>query len=236
MNGPEHRTDVSQDALLALRAAPRQLAALTARVGALQAEVERRRRGAMRQAAPLSSGTRVVMSKRPGRKPGAGPFRDRHVPPPAAITAPPVDVKVTREACPTCGAPPAEERVDFGSITAPPPKPRPKGPQSRVWVGRCMLCGHQVRGQPPESALDQAGATAHRLGPRVMAEAHAWHYAVGRPGRQGPAVLNRRTGVRLTPPPCWSLRPRRQPSLRAGPAIATRRCRRCSRQTSRGRW
>jgi transposase len=206
MNGPEHLTDLSQDALLALiaeqhqqiTAQQRQLAELTARVEALQAEVERLRRGAKRQAAPFSKGTRVVKPKRPGRKPGAGPFHYRNAPPPEAITEPPVDVKVTLDACPSCGAPLAEERVDFVYITELPPKPHPKVTPYRVWVHRCTVCGHQVRGQHPEIAPDQAGATAHRLGPRVLAVAHALHYAVGIPVRKVPAVLNLLTGVRLT--------------------------------------
>jgi hypothetical protein len=206
MNGPEHLTDLSQDALLALiaeqhqqiTAQQRQLAELTARVEALHAEVERLRRGAKRQAAPFAKGTRVVKPKRPGRKPGAGPFRYRYAPPPEAITEPPMDVKVTLNACPTCGAPLAEERVDFVYRTELPPKPRPKVTPYRVWVCRCTVCGHQVRGQHPEIALDQAGATAHRLGPRVMAVAHALHYAMGVPVRKVPAVLNLLTGVRLT--------------------------------------
>jgi hypothetical protein len=206
MNAPEHLTDVSQDALLAIvaeqhqqiTAQQRQLAELTARVEALQAEVERLSRGAKRQAAPFSKGTRVVKPKRPGRKPGAGPFRYRHAPPPEAITEPPVEVKVTLHGCPACGAPLAEERVDFVYMTELPPKPRPQVTQYRVWVCRCTVCGHQVRGQHPEIALDQAGATAHRLGPRVMAVAHALHYAVGIPVRKVPAVLNLLTGVRLT--------------------------------------
>ena len=206
MNAPEPLTDLSQDALLALIAEQhqqitgqqRQLAELTARVEALQAEVERLRRGAKRQAAPFSKGTRVVKPKRPGRKPGAGAFHDRHAPPPEAITEPHVDVQVTLAGCPTCGAPLAEERVDFVYMTEIPPKPRPQVTQYRVWVCRCTVCGHQVRGQHPEVALDQAGATAHRLGPRVMAVAHALHYAVGIPVRKVPAVLNLLTGVRLT--------------------------------------
>ena len=47
-------------------------------------------------------------------------------------------------------------------------------------------------------APDQAGATAHRLGPRVMAAAHARHDGLGIPGRNVPAVLAVLTGVHLT--------------------------------------
>jgi transposase len=206
MNAPEHLTGLSRDALLALvaeqqqqlAAQQRQMAELTARVEALQAEVERLRRGAKRQAAPFSKGTRAAAPKRPGRKPGAGPFRYRDAPPPDAITEPPVDVKVTLDGCPICGGPLEEERVDFVSTTELPEMPRPKVTQYRVWVCRCTVCGHKVRGQHPEVAPDQAGATAHRVGARVMAAAHALHYGVGIPVRKVPAVLRMLTGVRLT--------------------------------------
>jgi transposase len=206
MNAPEHLTGLSRDALLALvaeqqqqlAAQQRQMAELTARVETLQAEVERLRRGAKRQAAPFSKGTRAAAPKRPGRKPGSGPFRYRDAPPPEAITEPPVDVKVTLDGCPTCGGPLEEERVDFVYTTELPEMPRPQVTQYRVWVCRCAVCGHQVRGRHPAVAPDQAGATAHRLGPRVMAAAHALHYGVGIPVRKVPAVLHVLTGVQLT--------------------------------------
>lgn len=62
---------------------------------------------------------------------------------------------------------------------------------------RGPVCGTEVRGQQPDVAPDQAGATAHRLGPRVMAAAQALHDGVGMPGRQVPAVLPALTGVQL---------------------------------------
>lgn len=55
-----------------------------------------------------------------------------------------------------------------------------------------------MRGRHPDLALDQAGATAHRLGPRVMAAAHTLHYGLGIPVRKVPAVLAAVTGVQLT--------------------------------------
>jgi transposase len=76
--------------------------------------------------------------------------------------------------------------------------PRPQVTQYRVWVCRCTVCGHQVRGQHPAVAPDQAGATAHCLGPRVMAAAQALHDGLGIPGRKVPAVLAVLTGVHLT--------------------------------------
>jgi transposase len=195
----EHLPTMSREDLLALvTELQRQIAALTASNEALRAELEQLKRSGKRQAAPFSKGTRATAPKRPGRKPGEGPFRYRDPPPPEAITEPAVDVKVTLDGCPSCGGPLEEERVDFVYTTELPPKPRPKVTQYRVWVCRCTVCGQQVRGQHPDLTPDQAGATAHRLGPRVMAVAHALHYAVGIPVRKVPEVLHVLTGVQLT--------------------------------------
>ena len=53
---------------------------------------------------PFSKGTRVANPKRPGRKPGSGPFHYREAPLPEQITAPPVDVPVTWPRAPRVGA------------------------------------------------------------------------------------------------------------------------------------
>jgi transposase len=68
----------------------------------------------------------------------------------------------------------------------------------RVWVYRCPTCDTTVRASHPDLAPDQYGATAHRMGPRVMAAAHATHYGLGVPVRKVPAILRLYTGVRLT--------------------------------------
>lgn len=174
------------------------VADLTASHEVLRAEIEQLKRGGKRQAAPFSKGTREPAPTRPGRKPGAGTFRSREAPPPEAITAPPVDVKVTLEACPACGGPLEEARVDFASRTEIPDTPRPPVTQDRVGVCRCTVCGTQVRGQHPDVAPDQDGATAPRVGERVMAAAHTVHDGIGLPVRKVPLVLHALTGVRLT--------------------------------------
>jgi transposase len=167
-------------------------------IAALGAEIDELKRGGKRQAAPLSKGSRVAEPKRPGRKPGAGTFRSREAPLPAAITERPVDVQVSLAACPACGGPLEEERVDFAYRTEWPERPQPQVTRYRVWVWRCTGCGTQVRGQRLDVAPDQSGATAHRLGPRVLAAAHGLHDGVGIPVRQVPAVLAALTGVQLT--------------------------------------
>jgi transposase len=199
MDTPESLESLDRAVLLTLVAElRRQVAELTASNAALRVEIEQLTRGGKRQAAPFSKGTRVAEPKPSGRKPGSGTFSYRAAPPPAAMTEPSVDVPVTLDACPTCGGPLVEERVDWAYITEIPAIPRPKVTQYRVWVCRCTVCGTQVRGQHPDLAPHQHGATAHRLGPRVLAAAHALHYGVGIPVRKVPAVLAALTGVSLT--------------------------------------
>jgi transposase len=199
MSSPEDMASLSREELLALVVQlQRKVEELEASVQGLQTEVERLTREKKRQAAPFSKGTRVTHAKRPGRKPGSGIFSFRLTPHPSEITDSPVEVPVALEACPGCGGRLAEERVDFAYITDIPPMPRPKVTQYRVWVCRCMACGRKVRGEHPDLAPDQYGATAHRVGQRVMAAAHTLHYQMGMPVRKVPAVLETLTGLKLT--------------------------------------
>jgi transposase len=196
---PEPLPMLSREDLLALVAElQRQIAALTATNEALRAEIDQLKRGGKRQAAPFAKGTRVPEPKPPGRKPGSDSFCYRAAPPPGAITEPPVDVPVTLDACPTCGGSLEEARVDLAYTTELPEHPRPKVTQYRVQVCRCTVCGQPVRGQHPDVVPGQYGATAHRLGARVMAVSHALHYGMGIPVRKVPAVFAVLTGVRLT--------------------------------------
>jgi transposase len=164
----------------------------------LQAENAELKRGSKRQATPFSKGTRVSQPKRPSRQPGSGTFSFRQAPRPEEITEPPMNVPVTLESCPTCGGKLAEKRVDFAYITDLPPLPQPKVTQYRVWVCQCTGCGRRVRGQHPDLAPDQYGATAHRVGQCVMAAAHALHYQFGIPVRKVPGVLETLAGLKLT--------------------------------------
>ncbi|HZA23642.1 MAG TPA: IS66 family transposase [Dehalococcoidia bacterium] len=206
MSPPEDTVSLNREELLALvaelqrqiTALQEQMAQLTASNQALVAENEQLKRSGKRQAAPFSKGTRAQQPKRPGRKPGEGTFSFRQAPRPEEITELPVNVPVIQESCPACGGQLAEERVDFAYITELPPLPRPRVTQYRVWVCRCTGCGRQVRGEHPDLAPDQYGSTAHRVGRRAMAAAHALHYQVGIPVRKVPLVLGLLTGMKLT--------------------------------------
>ncbi|MBI3910299.1 MAG: IS66 family transposase [Armatimonadetes bacterium] len=175
-----------------------QVAALQTTIETLRAEVAALQRGTQRQAAPFSKGTRVGQPKRAGRRPGEGTFQYRLPPLPEAVTAPLVDVPVTASGCPHCGGSFELERVEVAYRTELPPQPRPQVTAYRVTVCRCQACGRQVRGEHPEVAPDQFGATAHRLGPRLLAAAHTLHYGLGVSQRKVPAILRELTGVSVT--------------------------------------
>src|ERR671915_74575 len=206
MNPSKDIAFLSREALLALvtelqgqvMALQEQVAELAASNQVLVTENEQLKRGGKRQAAPFSKGTGSQHPKRPGRKPGEGTFSFRRVPRPEEITEPPVEVPVILEACPGCGGKLTQPRVDFAYITDLPPLPPPRVTQYRVWVCRCTNCGRQLRGEHPDLAPDQYGATAHRLGARAKAVAHILHYQVGVPVRKVPAVLATLAGLAVT--------------------------------------
>jgi transposase len=199
MSLPVSLAAVSHDALVKLvLAQQRQIAVLTAKVEALQAEVERLQREGQRPAAPFSKGTRVAAPKKPGRKPGKGLFRYRAAPEQATLPGAFIEVPVTLSACPACGGWLVAEGAEWASTTELPAAVRPQVRQFRVAVSRCTACGQRVRGRHPALAPDQYGATAHRVGERVLASAHVLHYGIGVPLRKVPAVLHELTGVEVT--------------------------------------
>lgn len=160
-------------------------------------QVEELRRKEKRSAAPFSKGVRKQNPKRPGRKPGQGPFTRRWEP--AAVNSEPaVEVPVQEMNCRHCGGPLEWEATEEVSVTDMPAVPEPKVSRFRVQVCRCRTCGRTTRGKHPEVATDQQGATAHRLGSRIKAMAHSLHYGHGIPVRRLPAILREMTGITIT--------------------------------------
>ena len=164
-------------------------------ISALREEMERLKRSQHRQAAPFSKEKPVKDPKKPGRKKGQGPFDRRQAP-----TGEP-DIRVEAQApvcCPDCGGALEQEGVEQATTTSLPEQPKPIVTAYRVAICHCRDCGKKVRGSAPGLAADQYGATAHRVGPTVMAAAHALHYSIGVPVRKVPAVLRELTGVSIT--------------------------------------
>ena len=175
-----------------------QVARLTATIKELRKQLAEARRAGKRQAAPFSKGGRTSKPRRPGRKPGMGNFSYRKPPSADEVTEPPVDVEVAGDSCPGCGGRLEHEGESLAYVTDIPPVPRPQVTEYRIQIGRCLCCGKRVRGRHPDVAPDQYGASAHRMGRRVMAAAHVLHYGVGIPVRRVPVVLRALTGVELS--------------------------------------
>src|ERR1700691_5446324 len=137
--------------------------------------------------------------KRPGRKAGQGRFTFRQAPADAGVSSePPIEVPVTVSQCPCCGGELRYEKTDEATVTDMPQASQPEVKSYAVEVRRCERCGQRVRGQHPDVAADQFGATAHRVGPRVKAAAHAVHYGMGVPVRKLPTILREFTGIEVT--------------------------------------
>jgi hypothetical protein len=170
---------------------------LQARLTAALAEIERLKRSGKRQTTPFSKGTRQPQPQKPGRKPGQGLFARRAAPAPEAVTTR-VTVPVAQSACPGCGGALLPDGEEVVTLTDLPARLQPEVSAYRLARCRCARCGQRVRAHHPAVAPDQRGATAHRLGPRVLAAAHWLHYGLGVPVRQLPALLFTLTGVEVT--------------------------------------
>ena len=172
-----------------------QLAAANERLSKQLAELQR---AGKRQAAPFSKGRRTSSPKRPGLQAGSRMFSYRKLPSPDQVTEPIVEVTVPGDTCPGCGGRLEDEGVGVAYVTDIPPIRRPQVTAYRVQICRCRSCGRQVRGRHPDVGSDQYGASAHRVGRRVMAAAHVLHLGVGVPVRKVPAVLRALTGVEVS--------------------------------------
>jgi transposase len=185
---PEDLSSLSREELAKLvRDLVRQQRVMRAQIRSLRRELEEAR--AKKGHAPFSKGPKKGERKKPGRKKGQGPFRNRVGPPPESVT----DWVRFEEpkVCPHCGSPDiaADPEPEYVTTTDLPEQPTPKVTGGYRRKGRCNCCRRTWRATHPDVPDDQYGATAHRLGPRLRAEAHRLHYSVRVPVRRVPAVL-----------------------------------------------
>lgn len=155
-------------------------------------------RNAARSATPFSKGKGKSRKKKPGRKAGKGPFRNR-----AAPKAKPSDIVENLKAplesaeCPGCGATMDVEVEEASSIDVP-EEPQRLIKRFEVEVGTCPECGRKVRGTHHDLPRDQCGATAHRVGDIVAAQAFAMHYHGGMTLRKASEAIGIMTGITIT--------------------------------------
>lgn len=181
-------TDLSREELIGLIREQRRV------IEQLREEIERLKRSGYRSAVPFSKG-KGKSNPKPPQKPGQGYFRFRAAPeqaPQEVITA------EVPSRCPECGGKLDRVAEEWATTTDLVVNPQPRVRGYRVPMCRCRQCGKSVRGSAAGLAPDQAGATAHRLGPGVKAAAHVLHYGVGVPVRKVPQVLKELTGISVT--------------------------------------
>jgi transposase len=164
----------------------------------LRSEIDQLKRKNARSAAPFSKNKHKKNPKRPGRKAGQGPFKNRSAPPEEQYSGSVEDVPVSETTCPECGGDMKDEEPEIVTNTEIPSAPKPEVKAYRIHIRGCCRCKHKVRGRHPDVAPDQHGATAHRLGPRAQAAAHTLHYDDGIPQRKVPQVLKRLSGLSVT--------------------------------------
>jgi ribosomal protein S27AE len=163
-------------------------------LAALKAELRRGKR----QAAPFSKGKGKAEKKKPGRRRGKGRFTRRAKP-----EVKPTDrlekiaVNLDDRRCPQCGEQ-MEVNVEEATTIDVPAEPVRVIKLFTVQLGVCPRCGHKVRATHPDLAPDQFGATAHRVGPNVQAQALALHYHSGLTLRKVPAAIETSTGIGIT--------------------------------------
>jgi hypothetical protein len=182
---------MSQPELLALAVA------LIALVRAQQAQLEHERRARKRQAAPFGRKKKSERPGKPGRKPGKGRFKNRPPPKPSDVTQH-VDIPAPAH-CPDCGGANVVFDKTEDAYTTDLPEPTPEVTHFHRAVGHCADCGRSdIRSDHPDCPLDQRGATAHRLGPRIKLAAYGMHYGLGVPVCKTPKVIKDLTGIEVT--------------------------------------
>ncbi|WP_291427132.1 IS66 family transposase [Deinococcus sp.] len=146
--------------------------------------------------APHSREEPKANPQKPGRKAGQGKFSYRQLP---ETSADEITVDIPNH-CPACHFT-GELRLSHfekASITELPKEMRGEVTIYNVPVLFCPQCGQKVRGEHPDLATGQCGATAHRLGRRLAAVIQTLHHELGVPERKIPRLLEMTVGLSLT--------------------------------------
>jgi len=185
------RVEVLEAENAALRVENRALKARTV-------QLEEQLRESKRATAPFSKGKRTADPKKPGRKAGVGVFRNRREP----EAGPADEVKdfsalLDSRECPQCGGP-LDVGEEVATVEDTPPQPVRVIKGFHVEVGFCPRCGWRGRGTHAELMAGQHGASAHRTGPQILAQALSLHYHHGLPLSKVPRVLKDMPGIELS--------------------------------------
>jgi predicted transcriptional regulator len=197
---PELTREAMWEIILDLRATVARLEKRCAKLEADNKALTEQLRDSKRAKAPFTKGQRKADPKPPGRKPGQGNFTHRAAPVPTPedeVREVDVPLEIDQRQCPQCHTP-LDITQEIATIEDTPPQPKRIITRFTVDVGKCPHCDYQTRGQHPELSPTQNGATAHVIGPQVMAQALDLHYGQGLPLRKVPQVILGFTGISLT--------------------------------------
>ena len=163
----------------------------------LKKRIEQLERQVKRYVAPHSREQPKADPKPPGRRAGQGTFSFKHAPARDDVTRL-IDIEPAN-ICPSCQTPldGAAYKTDLAWITEL-PRVQPEITRYNVPVTRCPTCGKDIRGEHPDLCSSQRGATAHRLGKRLIAAAQFLHHGLGLPERKVPEALHALCGVDVT--------------------------------------
>jgi transposase len=167
-----------------------------AEIARLREDLEKLKREKHRSAAPFSRNQPKQHPGKPGRKPGVGAFKYKSKPSPEEITKI-VQVTLEQDTCESCGNLLEPTGFRFAWISEL-PELKPEIIEYQLERKTCATCGITVQATHPKVNSNQVGATAHRLGPRALALAHALQYEMGVTVRKVPAVLALTVGLRVT--------------------------------------
>jgi transposase len=167
-----------------------------AEIARLREDLEKLKREKYKSAAPFSRNQPKEHPGTPGRKPGVGTFKYRTAPSPEEITKT-VQVPLEQETCAACGSNLEVTGFRFAWVSEL-PELKPEIIEYQLQQKTCPACGITVQATHPLVGNNQVGSTAHRLGPRALALAHALQYELGVTVRKVPAVLVLTVGLRVT--------------------------------------
>lgn len=155
----------------------RRIADLETEIVELKRQLAETQRAAKRQAAPFAKQPPKRHPKRPGQKPGHPPAQ-RPRPTPEQIDK--IEDAPLPPACPDCGGPLTEDRIEPQFQVEIPPV-RPVTTQFNVHIGHCATCHTHIHGRHPQQTSTALGAANLSLGPRALALAAFAKHELGVP-------------------------------------------------------
>jgi transposase len=177
------------------QALQRRVAELEAHVERLTRLLEQQQRAGKRQAAPFARRPPQTNPKKPGRKSGADYGTKAHRPPPEQIDE--THEAPLPDACPGCGGPVDETRVDQQYQVEIPRRPIHR--QFNIHIGYCRQCRRRIQGRHPLQTSDALGAAASQLGPDAQAAVVELNKQAGLAHGKVSRVLGSLFGIPLTP-------------------------------------